>query len=321
MAPDKEEQNTLDRRCRLSFMSLPPELRDMIWEFAIPQRHVMSSDFFGSITSSQPIIAYVCRESRAIACRHGSWWPALHEEKSKVWFDPKNDAFFAVRLCTDMIVLKELVSHIETLTLWTREIKLGSHYLPTLAGSLKLMAICPEESKNIKLVNVLYHGVLGSWSPRLRYNDLTKRFDSSVETATVDLWDRDGVRQAINTMSDDSTSHLLKRMVMSEYDQLIADIGRIDQRLQRCNGWWKKIIVRDAQLGWLSGKYWLEKPPGVRVPEVRASGFEAEPWELKEWELRDMEHPWVKETLAKMPELRPVVSSTQSHDYPFRPVP
>lgn len=55
-----------------NFAALPPELRAMIWELCLPSRVIRLSRLSLTTTRTKkpPLIAHVCRESRALALAH-----------------------------------------------------------------------------------------------------------------------------------------------------------------------------------------------------------------------------------------------------------
>ena len=67
---------------------LPPELRDEIWAFALPTDRVLLATMNYDVLRplSVPVIAWVCRESRDVALRHGDYYPIV-----KIGFPPEED--------------------------------------------------------------------------------------------------------------------------------------------------------------------------------------------------------------------------------------
>ncbi|KAI0007542.1 hypothetical protein F4779DRAFT_497816 [Xylariaceae sp. FL0662B] len=112
------------------FRRFPPEIRSMIWDFAIPGKileirelkcpagqeddAIVEAEYEFVPRRPPPSIAQVCQESRAVACRSGrlvslnnlrpetdasgntsSWW----EDKQWTWFDPSRDTLYLNLRC------------------------------------------------------------------------------------------------------------------------------------------------------------------------------------------------------------------------------
>ncbi|KAK8067447.1 hypothetical protein PG996_006559 [Apiospora saccharicola] len=78
-------------------MRLPPELRDEIWAFALPTDRVLLASVELRVLRPLPAppIAWVCRESRAVAQRHGSYYSIGCNGTPSIprwtWFSPNYD--------------------------------------------------------------------------------------------------------------------------------------------------------------------------------------------------------------------------------------
>ncbi|RYP51696.1 hypothetical protein DL768_002997 [Monosporascus sp. mg162] len=76
------------------FSKLPPELRQRIWDLAIPRRYVRAvrlSDR-GGVLQRPPDVAQVCREARAVATRHGGMWKTSYQGYPQwTWFQADRD--------------------------------------------------------------------------------------------------------------------------------------------------------------------------------------------------------------------------------------
>ncbi|KAI1139739.1 hypothetical protein F5Y05DRAFT_411924 [Hypoxylon sp. FL0543] len=130
------------------FMRLPPEIRFMIWDLALPRKilcveetdrdteeHSFSSYQFAP-SSLPPSVAQVCRESRAVACRTGRLMPIRNSNvyprdltpgempswcrTQWVWFDPRLDSLY-LRPLTDQLrsleAILELTRYAQHVTL------------------------------------------------------------------------------------------------------------------------------------------------------------------------------------------------------------
>lgn len=110
-------ENREQKNGSFRFNDLPPELRTLVWEFSIPQRlfHVRSIlpernpddednqeetqdemffKFF--IDPPSPAALRVCRESRAVATRHGFFFRSSPGKRGP-WFNPPTDVLYIDR--------------------------------------------------------------------------------------------------------------------------------------------------------------------------------------------------------------------------------
>ncbi|KAI1411769.1 hypothetical protein F5Y13DRAFT_165000 [Hypoxylon sp. FL1857] len=151
MAKTKSLSNEIQllRRCMdmtprfPQFMRLPPEIRFMIWELALPRKilcleeidrdtedHSFASYQF--VTSSPPPpVAQVCRESRTVACRTGRLMPIRNAvvyppditpgkmpswcRTQWAWYDPSLDSLY-LRPLTDHLRSLEAILELTTCT-------------------------------------------------------------------------------------------------------------------------------------------------------------------------------------------------------------
>lgn len=99
-----------DSARRLEFKDLPPELRDLVWEFSLPTRRVFHvkgisghhegellrrAKFFRfHIRHAPPAALSTCKESRAVALRSGFFLSPYGEENPGVWFSTEHDVLY-----------------------------------------------------------------------------------------------------------------------------------------------------------------------------------------------------------------------------------
>lgn len=89
------------------FSKLPPELRLLIWEAALPRRTILyrSCNRYESVIHGPPTIAQVCRESRIVALKNGSPHALKFKDGRKrntllTWYDASRDMFTVRCECT-----------------------------------------------------------------------------------------------------------------------------------------------------------------------------------------------------------------------------
>ncbi|CAJ2505374.1 Uu.00g127680.m01.CDS01 [Anthostomella pinea] len=143
------------------FGNLPHKLRCRIWDFAIPQRYFMATDFcaFGHVTQRPPSVAHACSESKAVATRHGALWKVRHGRHAQwTWFQADRD----VVVWTNEGDLGDLPKVVETIVIPGSSLKADAdkafQELIWEAGFRNLKAIYVETGDDFTMVD-------REWSP------------------------------------------------------------------------------------------------------------------------------------------------------------
>ncbi|KAI1780563.1 hypothetical protein F4818DRAFT_396113 [Hypoxylon cercidicola] len=275
-------RNLFDSRCRFPrFKSLPPEIRAMIWDYAIRPRFVrlstqrLTED--GFIRCTPPVTAQICRESRAVACRYGRLVPTRRpkllfatpfglgsgDETSESdcgneephpeprmngwgWFDPSRDSLVLSYKSTDVAeVIAESAQHITL------------NFNPAIEEWPLLRYLSnPDVFPRLKAIDyVAYTYRL----PEMRDPILeTRLFGGSRGNVTVAVNDCDAFIQRVGADHSSHDLNRLKRLGMdfcdiSDFNEKIREQAMRPRHEGRTSCLTFRAVVRFERSEWLGG--------------------------------------------------------------------
>lgn len=277
------------------FMKLPPELRTIIWKKATPRGRRLLGALFckaaGWFCPQPPTTAHICRESREVALRYGSWSDSSKDCYG--WFNPLADVVIW-EMGRGTYETRTAISYqARHITLFFERPSLENY---CLGPTLRQMAEHLTWWGDLRTIDISlpprHQCLIGENWPMSAVKDLF----GNDKFVTIDLRDEEDTRRVANLLRQFPAGrhHLLS---------LLDGTRRLQYHDQSHPASWG--AVRDlAQYYWPRSVY--ERDGDHVADAVRVRG----------WMRRDLEQPWIKRTLASMPELRPVMVLIRN-DNPF----
>ena len=269
------------------FKSLPPELREIIWEHTLCSRLIIPKRSGRVYSPPPPVITRVCRESRRVALRTGGpvSFDFLTKHGCTAWYDPSRDVVLLSRGAP------RIMGNTLCPPLWPA--------ITSLSITKKELLILDSQRSNIfafgdlplapRVINVLYsEGRAVTWFHEYpRHSNVERWTLKTIESVLgedsvilVDLNSEDEVKRIKKKLNRDATSRPCQRRL--EYDA--TQFGG------QSENWTSAVQVIQ--------KHWLH---------FYSKGDPLCPQGLKEgadtWDETDT---WVKSKLQTMPRLRPV---------------
>ncbi len=302
----KGEQWTRSRhpgRPTLHFNNFPPEIRIMIWKEATLQgRRLLIISAYqqteGFFSPPSPVTTRICRESRQVALRYGLWYDdSLHLQQHRRWFNPAVDVILLGHHQVNFTRSLEVNNRFEHVAVFvdpTTGLKM-QHYKLILC-CIEGIALYPDRWKNLRTIDVILLPEKYSLiSNDLRSAALRELFGSDT-VVTVDLRDEEEFTR---------TAELLRQDYHSQTHLDLLNIGHCTLKgNSRRLAFWGDMVDY-AKYCWLRGTYQheiLDAADAIMVSKDKTS-----------W---DLDHPWIKRTLSRMPELRPMfMLARQDHTW------
>ncbi|RYP16485.1 hypothetical protein DL767_010175 [Monosporascus sp. MG133] len=292
------------------FNKLPAEIRMLIWEATLPRRYIFYNAYSGRVSSIRPpAIAQVCRESRALALKNGSphFFQSIHHV-GLTWYDPSRDSVFwgfwnppqpkpsgYKEPCPHPSLVHAMTSVM--LDFWDldREFENDQVDAKQLARSLSHGCMGWQ---NIRVLNLVFYDKhipsQRHWKPKIidaifgidmiRCVDL--RDEKEVEFISQILYSHQG---SIGDGSELVGAHADVRSVYKAREQ---PASQHEEPLSNLTYW--DVLMRDFKYQWLIDCY--EHDHETDSSAVRL--YHGQPI--------DEANFWVKKTMARMPEIRPV---------------
>ncbi|RYP21211.1 hypothetical protein DL765_002350 [Monosporascus sp. GIB2] len=291
------------------FNKLLAEIRMLVWEAALPRRYI-SFECSPAILGP-PAIAQVCRESRAIALKNGSphFFRAYAYYDCWTWYDPSRDSVFLGPFRPKSSGPRPLLVHAMT-SIIVQEGDFGidseNHQVRAKQLVRRLSRKCMGRP-NIQAVHVVIYEKYvdlhplrsevsdGSyWKPdvadaifgidTIRLVDL--RDEKEVESISQILHSRQG------SIEDGSELVIAHAAMRSVYEAREQPASQHKAPLSDLKYW--DVLMRDFKYQWLIDCY--EHEHKTNSSAIRL--YHGQPI--------DEANPWIKKTIAKIPEIRPV---------------
>ncbi|RYP91041.1 hypothetical protein DL770_002871 [Monosporascus sp. CRB-9-2] len=299
------------------FNKLPAEIRMLIWEATLPRRYIFCPFYRPLIILGPPAIAQVCRESRAIALKNGSphFLMGFCEGYDVLtWYDPSRDSLLCDLFRLNPyghtepfprpLLVRAMTSMMHQERHFSTDFENHQANAKQLARRLGLMCM---ERQNIRVVNlVLYpnhvklHALRGEfpgqrhWKPSIidaifgidmiRFVDLED--EKEVESISQILYSHQG---SIGDGSELVRAHAAVRSIYKAREQ---SASQHEEPLSNLKYW--DVLMRDFKYHWLIDRYEHDH-------ETDSSAVRLYPGQPI-----DEANSWIKKTIAKIPEIRPV---------------
>ncbi|RYO99617.1 hypothetical protein DL764_006758 [Monosporascus ibericus] len=267
------------------FNKLLAEIRMLIWEATLPRRYILFNPYcYSTVILGPPAIAQVCRESRALALKNVS--PRSLQTvlvDGLTWYDSSRDSvFWGIRYSSDFVPLARTepyprplpVSAITSIMYEDRDF--NTSFENHQAYAKQLARILSHEwigSQNIGVVNlVLYNKRIPDqtyWEPKI--------IDTVFGVDMIRFADLRDEREVESHQSDTA-----REQPASPYEESLSNLKHWD------------VLMRDFKYQWLIDRY--EHDHETDSSAIRL--YHGQPI--------DEANSWVKKTIAKMPEIRPV---------------
>ena len=289
------------------FTRLPPEIRIMIWEEARPKARRILTSPLQSTSGSRfcpppPAIASVCRESRRVALKYG----CMHEESISIkhsgWFNRAEDVVVWIDRDGASQSTRAVNRSVEHLAIFWNPFSMRggfSHQQARTLSTIKGIARGPKMWDNLRTIDIIFSSsgeylVGGNWEPAV-----VEELFGDDTVVTIDLKDENECSHALD---------LLQKTLASQHQLDTLTIARHIIRGQEhdCLYSWAKL-VEAIQYTWLESSYQREN--GSVADAILVNGAKAG------W---DLDHPWIKRTLAGIPELRPIIMLARE-DHTWKP--
>ncbi|KAK6854754.1 hypothetical protein PG995_009847 [Apiospora arundinis] len=271
------------------FMKLPPEIRDMIWHLVMPKRLILPRPSGFTLLPRLPMLAQVCSDSRSFVLRQGML--CYHEQWKKhpstAWLNPEHDVVFCkdipAKVSSHPISDKFLMDHATRIAIEERH----------LTHSLSYFIEC---TPSVKEVLVLMN------TQSETFPNLTKSWDSATNKRVfgddgwlcVDLEDDDEKDRAADTLlGPEKTFYLWWALTEKRW-----------YRYRSFQKRWAECLEATKEQ-WLIDAYFLEENEerARGVPRAAMISFENQ---VRQHRITSRDVAWVKQTLARIPKLRPV---------------
>ncbi len=272
-------------------MRLPPELRDIIWNLALPRRLITPRAVGGVYAPAAPALAQACRESRAVALRHGSPRSFDHGRKrgSTAWYDPWRD----VVLWAGTMPSHSGREHPVCGSIWANVASVAVDTRYACPAWRWAGTVFNEDSvATLRRVSILgsagYHAG-GRWDP-----GTDQAVFGNASVALVDLRDAREVTRIRGILYGGRGSRGCGQA-------LTIAAARAGNK----NQWWVDTVAA-VKLEWLKANYTAETlhEPGSGGPapvKVSSQGW-------------DDDNEWIKATLGKLPEIRHAFMIRKKHE-------
>lgn len=277
-------------------MRLPIELRHMIWELVIPSRLIVPKVSGFVYSPGPPAIAQACRDSRAVALKHGGPYSFDTDKKcgSTAWYDSSRDVILWAgriprrwlwsnnRICPDIwqaaTSLTLLARKVDDVKAWAENF----FFLPY--SSYYRRSYLPSYA-NLRQIDVLLQSegyfANANWAPKT-----VQAIFGNESVILIDLRDTDEVKRVQKIFNADYRTRAGIRALGSA-SGILASPG--------CP--WPEIQA-EIKLQWLKCNYQQDT---VNAP--KSGGPTPVKVENYEW---DDTNEWIKATLEKLREIRPV---------------
>ncbi|KAH6655927.1 hypothetical protein BKA67DRAFT_657826 [Truncatella angustata] len=314
------------------FQRLPREIRAKIWVEAIPRRLISPRVAGTTWVPLPPTIASVCSESRFIALKYGQPYAIDKYEKcpSSGWFTPSRDIVlfhgdrtpkfkshpvFAAKLWRDVhsIVVQDAWSQGASRSGVTLELAMK---LAASSPKLKEIMIFPWESQVFQRHWIgTGNGVMSVEAARWDKEACEELFGAG-SVKIVDLRDPKEVKAVKLTFVRNDVPPVV-RMISWSHNKYIG--AQPEDRY-----YWNNLVVK-CQVVWLKACFEQTKAlPGNKDSKdskdskddggnrsTKDDDCKPVPVQVSSPADIDINNPWIRETLAKMPLLRPVVLLAQ----------
>ncbi|CAJ2506239.1 Uu.00g003690.m01.CDS01 [Anthostomella pinea] len=305
----------------LTLMGLPLEIREMIWEEALPRRVISADHNESTFLPGPPSIAQVCRESRAFAIRSGSPRTFDHVDGSPrgTWFDASRDVVLGNHgpcSCPPSPVPQGRPEP-RCRCFWSslRSITLQSNWLDSrpLERFTFKDRLDNEPRRPLRPLSSIMLTALGWRHKTHKYSKLQKINIFPAQDCLRDFYPKNSFpywpREVLDLLFENNTIRLVDLRDAHEVAGVVSTLsahywsepcGRFIQRAheavvdKRWNRW--EETVHDLKHEWLTSSYYRGRADDVLARVLVNHRYE-------DWDVND---PWIKEALAKMPEICPV---------------
>ncbi|KAI0887508.1 uncharacterized protein GGS22DRAFT_198753 [Annulohypoxylon maeteangense] len=303
------------------FSLLPPELRIMIWEKAVPRRAIslMLDDDEEITPLPPPAIAHVCRESRGVYLNHYTKDPFValgwfnHATDIFIW-KPIPDLLFKIHwLFRDDNFFHNLTSltlHDACSSSWVEDLHDAAEWDPMRAyaswrlpedqdptGLRFIFRFVQEERCALRTLNIFNHTARSRDTFTLRSSLLSIPIAAMFgvdSVVTVDMTDTQEVARVADVLRTDEWDNT--RACVNGLTRIERELDA-EQRRAHWNGLWF-----DYKLAWLSEIYQRDNVRGLPDDPPDVDGWDHESLMFRlNWDESD---PVVKKCLRKMPEIK-----------------
>lgn len=295
------------------FTKLPPEIRTLIWEAALPRRSlpIGFSKGAGYEILGPPTIAQVCGESRAVALRHGSPQPVKLCPMNAyphlfTWLDPSRDAILHPDWYTPHPFPETASVTLGDLDWDYTILSNEKSYVRGLKRLLRTVKALKKEAKNTRIINLTFYSFEDGFGmhPAILKPGVGDAILGIDWFRTVDLRDENEVEFISHILyGNRQISHYGQDLVKSH--AAVRGLSKVTEQQKRhysvfpptSRNW--DVFMQTFKYHWLNYCYKCDQnhtPLAVRVN----LGQEI-----------DEGNAWIKTSLEQLPEIRPVYLITR----------
>ncbi|KAI0134291.1 hypothetical protein BJ170DRAFT_591269 [Xylariales sp. AK1849] len=287
------------------FARLPPELRIKIWKMMLPPRLFLSFGLQGWYFGAKLLhVRGACKESRAVALsrglicardvdssghQHGWWNPS---EDLLEWHHPSS-ALRTMHIIGNPPPLETIAQNCVVSVVMTRP------YCPHFSWPVaKFIDDIVWSRRSWSQVRKIY--IRPAYQQHSNYEPCTlhETFDDDIISqllgddwyTVIDLLDSVEIDRVVDILNKGELSPDVAQTL--RYVQTDLSERKLDDTSERT--WWESV-KGVAERDWLRANFAVEDQPDI--------GYDAGDWQpFQNW---DMKNPWIRDTLARMPQIRP----------------